>query len=514
MLLAELFTLLFLSSVITSPSIFGYLSVVYILFKIARRWSLRGCLPGGGGGQLEDGGGFDSSDHPDEGGKSRACANSRAGLPVIKLIPLGEEVSARLARVMADDESLQKTQDIPDGDNNTTTMDESMTMQPPKLKKKYQKQERQEEEGQEVVFDGDNGGPSLLSQRLDALRADMMNDLDSLPPDNDTKYDESMEVEYNNNNDVSMELDESMDIDHPNTTKNDQEEESSTKDAISTLIENSLSNYSLDCYPYTFSPLLLFTQSSYFDKGYSNYNAVAAFFAPALLGLGVVSAVEDGNGADREEENVGDGGRSRGTRRRRRSGGGGGGSGNNGNSDRGNSSGDNGEKKNGGSAREGENNGNKDGDAGNVLDESMADGDDEPMVEEGDREGGQEAEYGINMLDNVIYESKNMTYDVLFTHIATTEALVTCCIEAHFTAFQMLKEPPNDSSFFSSGRGSGGPILLYYDPLNPYLMVARGDHDVQRAALYLLMKCRYGDNGHLEGNKKYYTESGSLHRQV
>lgn len=38
----------------------------------------------------------------------------------------------------------------------------------------------------------------------------------------------------------------------------------------------------LDCYPYSFSPLLLFSQSSYFDKGYSNYNAVARFFASVL----------------------------------------------------------------------------------------------------------------------------------------------------------------------------------------------------------------------------------------
>ena len=28
----------------------------------------------------------------------------------------------------------------------------------------------------------------------------------------------------------------------------------------------------LDCYPYTFSPLLLFAQEHYFDPGYSNYN--------------------------------------------------------------------------------------------------------------------------------------------------------------------------------------------------------------------------------------------------
>ena len=40
--------------------------------------------------------------------------------------------------------------------------------------------------------------------------------------------------------------------------------------------------YELDCYPYTFSPLLLFAQEHYFDKGYSNYNAVAQFFRPVM----------------------------------------------------------------------------------------------------------------------------------------------------------------------------------------------------------------------------------------
>ena len=42
------------------------------------------------------------------------------------------------------------------------------------------------------------------------------------------------------------------------------------------------SQHQLDCYPYTFSPLLLFTSNGYFDKGYSNYNAVAQFFRPVL----------------------------------------------------------------------------------------------------------------------------------------------------------------------------------------------------------------------------------------
>ena len=41
-------------------------------------------------------------------------------------------------------------------------------------------------------------------------------------------------------------------------------------------------SFELDCYPYGFSPLLLFAPGSYFDKGYSNYNAVAQFFGPVV----------------------------------------------------------------------------------------------------------------------------------------------------------------------------------------------------------------------------------------
>mgnify|MGYP007125884900 CR=1 FL=1 len=46
--------------------------------------------------------------------------------------------------------------------------------------------------------------------------------------------------------------------------------------------ETSAAEPTLDCYPYTFSPLLLFAHGDYFDKGYSNYNSVAQFFSPAL----------------------------------------------------------------------------------------------------------------------------------------------------------------------------------------------------------------------------------------
>lgn len=86
----------------------------------------------------------------------------------------------------------------------------------------------------------------------------------------------------------------------------------------------------LDCYPYTFSPLLLFAESSYFDKGYSNYNAVAQFFAPAL---------------------------------------------------------------------------------------------------------------DVNMLENVLFERKNMLYEELLQHVLTNKMLVTCCIGEHFTALQVIPPP-------------------------------------------------------------------------
>ena len=41
-------------------------------------------------------------------------------------------------------------------------------------------------------------------------------------------------------------------------------------------------DHHLDCYPYTFSPLLLFVQGGYFDKGHSNFNSVAEFFSSCV----------------------------------------------------------------------------------------------------------------------------------------------------------------------------------------------------------------------------------------
>ena len=137
----------------------------------------------------------------------------------------------------------------------------------------------------------------------------------------------------------------------------------------------------LDCYPYTFSPLLLFAQESYFDKGYSNYNSVAQFFQSVLE---------------------------------------------------------------------------------------------------------------VNMLENVVFERKNMLYDQLLEHIVKERSLVTCCIDAHFTAFQVL----SDHS------------LVYYDPLKPHLGYVSGKDAFARFAMFLLLKCSYGDNQHIQENKNYYTGQG------
>lgn len=146
------------------------------------------------------------------------------------------------------------------------------------------------------------------------------------------------------------------------------------------------SGHALDCYPYTFSPLLLFAQDKYFDKGYSNYNSVAAFFAPVL-----------------------------------------------------------------------------------------------------------DYELEINMLDNVLYERKNMRYDELYEFVTERRMLVICCIDAHFTAFQVL----------------GKTTLAYYDPLKPSIGLVTGEQSFRKLVCFLLLKCNYGDNQHLQESKSYYVGADS-----
>jgi len=136
-------------------------------------------------------------------------------------------------------------------------------------------------------------------------------------------------------------------------------------------------DYELDCYPYTFSPLLLFAQANYFDKGHSNYNSVARFFEPAL----------------------------------------------------------------------------------------------------GD----------VDMLANVLYDRKNMLYDDLLKFVLDNRMLVPCCIDAHFTAFQVV----------------GDQTLVYYDPMHSALQVASGDACLKLAG-FLLLKCNLGDSQHMQDNRNYY----------
>jgi hypothetical protein len=150
-----------------------------------------------------------------------------------------------------------------------------------------------------------------------------------------------------------------------------------------------MQGFELDCYPYTFSPLLLFAQADYFDKGYSNYCSVAQFFAPALE--------------------------------------------------------------------------------------------------------------GVNMLENVLYDRKNMLYEDLLQHVISNRMLVPCCIDAHFTAMQVL----------SSNSA------LFYDPLSCHLKYVSGDSFL-RLAGFLLLKCALGDSQHMQDNKAHYlgAESNPTRRML
>jgi len=148
----------------------------------------------------------------------------------------------------------------------------------------------------------------------------------------------------------------------------------------------------LDCYPYTFTPLLLFAESSYFDKGYSNYNSVAQFFSPVLK---------------------------------------------------------------------------------------------------------------VDMLENVLFDRKDMLYEDLLDMVLKREMVVTCCIDSHFTAFQAIA--PKLRS----------PMLLYYDPLKPNIQRVTGD-GCRLVVAFLLLKCNYGDSQHIQENKDHYTgtTSNSTRRMI
>ncbi|KAL7554568.1 hypothetical protein ACHAWF_019036 [Thalassiosira exigua] len=449
--LLEALLLLFLAALSSSPQTFAGLVGAYLLSKIVRSW-LRGCLPGGLGGRtgsrgslLDDDDGDDGddddcvegdgSDHFAEGegsgrssrrGRRRRRRRGEAGsseAPGTRLVRLGDDASEVLDRVMREDgdggngggkssSSRRSSSGNNNGNNNNNNNDddddreERATMQIPKLKEQHRKEGRN--------ADGDDAPPSAPSEAGgeaggEAAGGDADDDGAAAASAGDDE--------------------EAADGGAPGRGRDAEDR----PDAIAALVESTVASYSLDPYPYSFSPLLLFTSNGYFDRGYSNYNAVAAFFAPALRDLG-------------REDGRGDGG-------------------------------------GGGGAWDG---GGNDGNGGG--DDGGSEGSDGPA--------------GIDMLSGVVYDRKNMTYDELFAHVADASALVTCCIDAHFTAFKLLP----------SARG-GTPELLYYDPLRPSLHVARGERDVHQAALYLMMKCHYGDNAHVQENKKHYTGPGSTRLQ-
>ena len=305
--------------------------------------------------------------------------------------------------------------------------------QPPNLKREYQSKRK-----------GNKGW----------TEEEMLNDLDATMDDGQTSN-ASKSNHKEEEDEMSIDNTDNMSV-----TVEDNEDDDDDNDAINNMLQENLSSYSLDCYPYTFSPMLLFSSANYFDKGYSNYNAVAAFFAPALADLGVQKKEEE------EEDGKMDDGDARVAAAAATS-----------------------------PSPESHRSNLDNSPTRSPLRKSPRNGggsDNASPNEEDQYEGG-----GINMLSGVIYDRKNMTYDEVFNHIVATQSLVTCCIDAHFTAFQILNSQ----------------CLIYYDPLSPNIRVAFGESSVQDAALFLLMKCKYGDDVHVQENKNYYTGSSSSQLQ-
>ena len=482
--------LLFLSALAPSPAAFAYLSVSYVLaVKIARSWLLRGCLPTTGGGPSSSGGGSTDgsglgglsggggSGHGSGGdgrtsGRVVGGATGGAGSLSIKLAPLGREASALLERVMTGDVTVGDDHRSDDEDRNRHTTSRGIGAGG--------------EEDEEGCHRGDEGVSSTSNSSSNTTTTTTTMEEEQAPPEPKRQYRremqnkqqyhqddeaaERMEVEDHHDDDDGMDVDDQT---NDNGIMGGKDGGGGgggkEKNAIERMVEDSLTSYSLDCYPYSFSPLLLFANAGYFDRGYSNYNAVAAFFAPALRGLGGGNGSESGSGAAATAANDNGGRR--------------------GNGHRGAGLDDNRSVKGGG--------GNDDD--GVALAETTAASASAASAAAND----DHADYyrtddgGIDMLRGVVYDRMNLTYDELFNHVSANQCLVTCCIDAHFTAFQMINKT----------------TLLYYDPLQPCLNVARGERDVHHAALYLLMKCHYGDNGHVHENEKYYTSPTSTRLQ-
>lgn len=443
----EVFLLLLLSAVIPSPEVFSYLLAVYI---ITRSWFTRGFLTPttnskGGGSRLSGGGSASSSGRSSSSSENFAAdgrirsSGSITVLRSIKLAPLGDEESALLDSVMngsrhidvrsdADDESLTS--------NIYSDMEESYEQAP---KKQYRKNDNtpraNEKQGAKMKVNHDSN---------------------------------SMDIDGSNGDECSINggAEDAASLNNYISESNGEE---TKKNAIEQFVESSLSKYSLDCYPYSFSPLLLFTKEGYFDRGYSNYNAVAAFFVPALKGLGGGGWTVHGSPDSGRKRGGNDLGRAISTptlstpRREERQ-----------------------RKRNDSNDKTSHS---KEIMTNTVIAAAATADDDDDYYED-----------GIDMLHGVLYDRKNLTYDELFNHIVSNQSIVTCCIDAHFTGFQMLSKN----------------TLLYYDPLSPSLRVCKGDQDVHKVALYLLMKCHYGDNAHVQENEKYYTSptSSTLQRAV
>lgn len=482
--------LLFLSALAPSPAAFAYLSVSYVLaVKIARSWLLRGCLPTTGGGPSSSGGGGTDgsglgglsggggSGHGSGGdgrtsGRVVGGATGGAGSLSIKLAPLGREASALLERVMTGDVTVGDDHRSDDEDRNRHTTSRGIGAGG--------------EEDEEGCHRGDEGVSSTSNSSSNTTTTTTTMEEEQAPPEPKRQYRremqnkqqyhqddeaaERMEVEDHHDDDDGMDVDDQT---NDNGIMGGKDGGGGgggkEKNAIERMVEDSLTSYSLDCYPYSFSPLLLFANAGYFDRGYSNYNAVAAFFAPALRGLGGGNGSGSGSGAAATAANDNGGRR--------------------GNGHRGAGLDDNRSVKGGGG----------DDDDGVALAETTAASASAASAAAND----DDADYyrtddgGIDMLRGVVYDRMNLTYDELFNHVSANQCLVTCCIDAHFTAFQMINKT----------------TLLYYDPLQPCLNVARGERDVHHAALYLLMKCHYGDNGHVHENEKYYTSPTSTRLQ-
>ena len=106
----------------------------------------------------------------------------------------------------------------------------------------------------------------------------------------------------------------------------------------------------------------------------------------------------------------------------------------------------------------------------------------------------------VDMMENVLHDRKNMLYEALLAYVTDHRMLVTCCIDSHFTAFQVV----------------GEHHLLYYDPMSSALQYVDNADSYRKLVCYLLLKCNYADNSHLVDHKAHYTshETGTPLRRT